>query len=111
MLFDGPSLVNFDLIQHLRLAFQKATIRIDRPREDAMAKKQSAKKTEERDPFGELMTAEFVEKSFKEAVEEVWEENRRMGLDNYCTKDGKVVAVKPDGTVVPVTLNPKKTNG
>jgi hypothetical protein len=77
-----------------------------------MAKKQTAKtKVAEPDPIGDLMTPEFIEKSFKKAVEKVWEENRQKGLDSYCAIDGKVVAVKPDGQVEPVTFNPKSTNG
>ncbi|MDR3568613.1 MAG: hypothetical protein P4L43_11365 [Syntrophobacteraceae bacterium] len=101
----------FELTQHLQSPFRSATIGIVRTQEDAMARKQAAKtKIKEADPFGDLMTADFVEKSFKEAVEEVYEQNRRDGLDSYCTIDGKVVAVKPDGTVVPV-VNPKKING
>lgn len=77
-----------------------------------MAKRQAVKiKVPEADPFGDLMTPEFVEKSFKKAVEEVWEQNRQEGLDSYCTVDGKVVAVEPDGTVVPAVFNPKKANG
>ena len=76
-----------------------------------MAKKQTAKtKVPEADPLGDLMTPEFVEKSFKEAVKQVYEQNRQEGLDSYCTIDGKVMAVKPDGTVVPAVFKPKKTN-
>ena len=77
-----------------------------------MAKRQAAKnKDTEADPLGEIMTAEFVEKSFKKAVEKVWEQQKRDGLDSYGTIDGKLVAVKPDGTIEPVVLNPKNTNG
>jgi hypothetical protein len=95
----------------LRSAFLSATIGIVRTKGDVMAKKQAAKtKAAGDDPLGELMTAEFVETAFKEAVEEVREQNRRDGLDSYCAIDGKVVAVKPDGTIVPVAFNPKKTN-
>jgi hypothetical protein len=108
----ASELFNFELTQYLRSAFRSATIGIVRTKGDDMAKRQAAKtKVTEADPLGVLMTSEFVERSFKEAVEEVWEQNCREGLDSYCTIDGKVVAVKPDGTVVPAVFNPKKTKG
>jgi hypothetical protein len=101
--------LNFPSVQHLRLAFQGATIEKDRTKGDAMTKKQTAKtKSTEADPLGDLMTAEFVGKAFKEAVEEAWEEQREAGLDSYGTIEGKRVAKKPDGRIVYL---PEKTNG
>ena len=74
-----------------------------------MAKKQAAKKTEKIDPLGDLMTAEFIEKSFKEAVADVRQSLKEEGLDCYGTVDGKRAARKPDGRIV---LTPeRKTDG
>jgi hypothetical protein len=62
-----------------------------------MAKKPTPKpKGKESNPLGDLMTPEFIEKSFKKAVKKVWEQNRQKGLDYYGTIDGKIVAVKAE---------------
>jgi hypothetical protein len=111
-MFTEKLLVNANLIQQLRFTVRKTTIKAVRTRGQAMPKRQTAKaKVNESDPVGDIMTAEFVTQAFKEAVEDVWEENRQKGLDSYGTIDGKMVAVKPDGTVEPVVFNPKRTNG
>jgi hypothetical protein len=99
-------LINFELTQHLRSAFRSATIGIVSAKGNDMAKKQAAKKT---DPFD--LSADFVEGAFQEAVGEVWEQQRRDGLDSYGTIDGKPVVVRPDGRIEPAVLAPKKTNG
>jgi hypothetical protein len=101
-------IVNFNLIQHLRSAFQSATIGIVRTKGDDMARKQAAKtKVKEADPLGDLMTAEFIERSFKEAVADVRQSLKEEGLDCYSTVDGKRAAKKPDGRIV---LTPEKKN-
>ena len=50
--------------------------------------------------FGELMTAEFIEMSFNEAIEEVRERQRRKGQDSPCAVDGRLAVKKPDGRIV-----------
>ncbi len=72
-----------------------------------MARKQTAKKTEERDPLD--FSAEFVETAFKEAVDDVRKNLKEEGLDCYGTVDGKRAAKKPDGRIV--LINNDKTNG
>ncbi len=72
-----------------------------------MAKKQSAKKTEERDPFGPEYTV-LAEKSFNEAIKEVRERQRLKGQDSPCAVDGRLAVIKPDGRIV---FKPEKTNG
>jgi hypothetical protein len=113
MISQGNTFLNSGLVRHLRLAFRSATIKNRCAEENnTMAKKQATKtKVEEPDPIGDLMTPEFIERSFKKAVKRALEENRQLGLDSYGTRDGKLVAVKPDGRVEPVVSNPKKNHG
>lgn len=70
-----------------------------------MAKHPAKIKDTEVDPFGDIMTPEFIEQSFKKAVNQVWEQNREEGLGSYCTIDGKVVVVKPDGIIEPAVFD------
>lgn len=72
-----------------------------------MTKHTAKTKDTEVDPFGDMMTPEFIEKSFKKAVNRVWEQNREQRLDSYCTIGGKVVAVKPDGIIEPAVFDLK----
>jgi hypothetical protein len=76
-----------------------------------MARKHASKnKTPEADPLGDLMTPEFVEQAFKEAVTEARTRLKKNGQDIYYAEGGKIFAEKPDGTVVPVVFNPKRNN-
>jgi hypothetical protein len=80
-----------------------------RTKGQAMAKKQAVRtRATEIDPLGELMTAEFVEKSFNEAIEEVRERQRLKGQDSPCAVNGKLAVKKPDGRIV---FKSEKTNG
>jgi hypothetical protein len=65
-------------------------------------------KAAEVDPLGELMTAEFVEKSFNEAIEEVRERQRLKGQDSPCAVGGRLAVKKPDGRIV---FKSEKTDG
>ncbi len=54
----------------------------------------------ETDPFGSLMTAEFVTQSFQEAVEEVWARLKAEGRDGYVGIGGRCAVIKPDGRII-----------
>ena len=109
ILFTGSIMVNFDL-RPLQSAFRSVTIGTVRTKGYDMAKKQAAKtKVPEADPLGDLMTAEFVEQAFKEAVDDVRKSLKEEGLDCYGTVEGKRAAKKPDGRIV--LIPEKKTNG
>lgn len=78
-----------------------------------MPKKQAVKvKAAEPDPIGDLMTPEFIERSFKKAVVKVHEDLKKEGLDRYFgTPEGEVFAEKPDGRIEKVVFNPPKNHG
>lgn|GEM_PF-5817957 len=77
---------------------------------DRMGKKRKPEKTQSDDPLGDLMTAEFADRTFQEAVAEARRKLKEAGRDIFFGKEGKVYAEKPDGTIV-LVRDPKNTNG
>lgn len=99
---------NFQLTQQLRFVARSATIRAERAKGDSMGKSQAVKTEDKPNPLD--FSAEFVEGCFKDAVKATLEENARLGLDSYGAIDGKLIARKPDGRIVPLAPE-EKTNG